>query len=142
MENNAMNKILFVCGENASRSQMAEAFFNLYAKKKELNWLAESAGTMPAKKINTDVMKAMAKIGLDLSDARTKIFEIKKIDEYAKIVSFGCIVKRVLPNIIQPKIDEWHIIDPHGKTLVEIRKIRDEIKNRVISLIEELQIAK
>jgi protein-tyrosine-phosphatase len=106
MKNNTMNKILFVCGENAGRSQMAEALFNLYAKERKPDWLAESAGTVPADKINSDVVNAMAETGLDLSGARTKKFEIAKIDEYAKIISFGCIVKSVLPKNVQPKIEE------------------------------------
>ena len=133
-----MNKILFVCGENAGRSQMAEAFFNLYAEEKGLNWLAESAGTVPADKINSDVAKAMAEIGLDLSGARTKKFKISKIGEYAKIISFGCIVKSVLPKDVQSKIEEWHVSDPHEKTADEIRKIRDEIRDRVIDLTDKI----
>jgi len=113
---------------------MAKEFFNSYAKEKELGWSAESAGTMPAKKINPDVEKVMAEIGLELSDAKTKIFKKENAGNYAKIISFGCIVKSTLPNNVQGKIEEWHIDDPHGKNLDEIRKIRDEIKCRVIEL--------
>lgn len=138
MKNNIINKILFACAENAGRSQMAEAFFNRYSKEKGLNWLAESAGTIPAKKINPAVEKTMSEIGFDLSMNGTKMFEKGKAGSYAKIISFGCIVKSVLPKDIRSRIEEWHVEDPHGKNLDEIRKIRDEIKSHVIELFEKL----
>lgn len=127
-----------MCSENAGRSQMAEAFFNRYSKEKSIDWQAESAGTMPAKNINPDVAKTMAEIGFDLSINRTKIFEKGKTSDYAKIISFGCIVISALPKDIRSRIEEWHVEDPHGKTLDEIRKIRNEIKSRVIELFEKL----
>lgn len=136
MENNTMNKILFVCAENAGRSQMAEAFFNHYAKEKNIDWSAESAGTSPTKDVNPDVVKVMSEIGFELSDNRTKIFKNEKAGGYAKIISFGCIVKSALPEDIRSRIEEWHIEDPHGKRLDEIRKIRDEIESRVIELVK------
>lgn len=133
-----MNKILFVCSENAGRSQMAEAFFNARAKEIGLDWSAESAGTAPAKDINPDVAEAMSEIGSDISRSGPKQFYPERTNDFVKIISFGCIVKSALPENVRSKIEEWHIDDPRGKSLDEIREIRDEIKKRIEDLFGKL----
>lgn len=133
-----MKKILFVCAENAGRSQMAEAFFNHYAKDKNLGWTAESAGTIPAKEVNPKVIEAMREKGIDLTSAKPKRFVPEKINEYEKVISFGCLVKVVFSPDIQSRIEEWHIDDPSDKSPEEVRKIRDEVENKVVNLIELL----
>ena len=134
-----MKQVLFVCGENAGRSQMAEAFFNFRAQEKYLDWIASSAGTFPAKALNPIVAKAMKEKNLDLSGARTKLFEVEKASSYGKIISFGCLAKNTFPPEIANRIEEWHIDDPHGKSLEEARVIRDLVEDRVIKLIEGLK---
>ena len=133
-----MKKILFVCAENAGRSQMAEAFFNHYAKEKGLDWFAESAGTIPAKEINPEVAEAMKKRGINLTGKKPKLFVSEKINEYEKIISFGCLVKAAFSSEIQSRIEEWHIDDPRGKPIPEIRTIRDKVEGEILNLINTL----
>jgi len=139
MENNNMKKkILFVCAENAGRSQMAEAFFNFYAKKKGLDWIAESAGTIPAKQVNPEIIEVLKEKNIDLADAKPKLFVPENVGEYERIISFGCLVKAAFKPDIQDRIEEWQIEDPRDKTLEEIKIIRNEVENKVTNLIKTL----
>ncbi len=135
---NNMKKILFVCAENAGRSQMAEAFFNRYAQEKGLNWIAESYGTIPAKEVNPRIIEAMREKGIDLISAKPRRFVPEKIREYERVVSFGCLVKTAFNPDVQKRIEEWHIDDPSDKSLEEIKKIRDDVENKVVNLIKSL----
>jgi len=131
-----MKKILFVCGENAGRSQMAEAFFNRYSH--GTNYQAESCGTSPAGKIHATVIEAMREKGIDLTSARSKPLDPSALEGYERIVSFGCLVKATLPEEIRGRIEDWYIEDPRDKPLEEVRIIRDEVERRVKLLIAEI----
>ncbi len=133
-----MKKILFVCAENAGRSQMAEAFFNEHAKEKGLDWVAESAGTIPAKEVNPAVIETMQEKNIDLAGAKPKRFAPEKIAEYEKVVSFGCLVKAAFSPDIQNRIEEWQIDDPQGKSPGEVDVIRDIVEQKIINLINTL----
>ncbi len=133
-----MKKVLFVCAENAGRSQMAEAFFNHYAQEKGLDWTAESAGTIPAKEVNPNVIEVMREKGIDLTSEKPKLFAPERINEYQKVISFGCLVKEFFSADVQGRIEEWHIKDPSDKSPEEIKRIRDEVENKVINLINTL----
>ena len=133
-----MKKVLFVCAENAGRSQMAEAFFNHYAQEKGLDWTAESAGTIPAKEVNPNVIEVMREKGIDLTSKKPKLFVPERINEYQKVISFGCLVKEFFSADVQGRIEEWHIKDPSDKSPEEIKRIRDEVENKVINLINTL----
>ena len=133
-----MKKVLFVCAENAGRSQMAEAFFNHYAQEKGLDWTAESAGTIPAEKVNQDVVEVMQEKNIDLTPKKPRLFVPEKISEYKKIISFGCLVKAAFSPEIQSRIEEWHIDDPRGKPIPEIKKIRNKVESGILNLISTL----
>lgn len=133
-----MKKVVFVCAENTGSSQIAEAFFNHSAKQRSISWIAESAGTIPADKVNPVVVQVMAEKGFDLQKAQTKLFDHKKASEYALIISFGCLVKSVFPKEIQKRIEEWHIDDPKNKPLKKIKQIRDQIEREVKKLLDNL----
>jgi arsenate reductase len=128
-----MEKVLFVCGENAARSQMAEAFFNSMASRHE----AESAGTQPGSAVNPLAVEVMTEKGLDISGAVPKPLDPARLDEFQRIISFGCIVKSVFP--ARDRLEEWLIEDPGDGDIVFMRKIRDEIKARVSGLVDELE---
>lgn len=131
-----MQKVLFVCAENAGRSQMAEAFFNFYAKGSDL--VGESSGTMPAKIINPVVIEAMKEKGIDILGKSPKLFDPSKIDEYARVISLGCLVKEAFADNVQKRIEDWVIDDPRDKSLEEIREIRGEIEIRIKELLQQL----
>lgn len=131
-----MKKVLFICAENAGRSQISEAFFNHLKPSEE--WVAESAGTIPAKEVNPVVVSALKEIDISITNKAPTLFEPSTIDSYEKVISFGCLVKEFFSPEIQSKIEEWDIDDPKGKPIEEVRKIRDEIKTKVLDLIERL----
>ncbi len=131
-----MRKIIFVCAENAGRSQMAEAFFNTFAVGTDFG--AESAGTMPAPAVNPIVVAAMQEKGIDVSTNKPKLFDPATADQYDRLISFGCLVKLAFSPIIQAKIEDWDVDNTEGKDLVEIRTIRDIIETRVKKLLASL----
>ncbi len=129
-------KVLFVCVENAGRSQMAEAF----AKKYGLD--AASAGTVPSPKVNSSVVEAMRERRLDLSATKPKMLTMEMINQADLIVTMGCSVEQVCPRPLvvkmQKKLIDWDLEDPKGKSIDEVRRIRDEIEKRVVDLSKEL----
>ncbi|MEX1112652.1 MAG: hypothetical protein WEC84_04260 [Candidatus Andersenbacteria bacterium] len=132
-----MRKIMFVCAENAGRSQMAEAFFNMYVQEGDL--VAESAGTTPADAINPVAVAAMQEKGIDISSQAPKQFDPTTADQYERLISFGCLVKSAFTPDIQQRIEDWEVDDPKGKDIPAIRQIRDHIGQRVRSLVLELR---
>lgn len=134
----SMTGILFVCVQNAGRSKMAEAF----AKKYGLD--ATSAGIEPASAINPTAAKAMKEKGIDISNSKPKMLTMEMIDEADLVITMGCSVEKVCPAPIARKMGkkliDWTLEDPKGKSIEEVRRIRDEIENRVSQLSKELGI--
>ena len=128
-------RVLFVCVENAGRSQMAEAFAEKYGLD------ATSAGTIPSSKLNPMVLESMKEKGIDLSMNRPKMLTREMIENASLVVTMGCSVEEACPKPIlaqmQKKLVDWKLSDPKGKSIVEVRKIRDEIERRVIELSKE-----
>lgn len=125
-------RVLFVCVENAGRSQMAEAL----AKKYGIS--ATSAGTMPSSKLNPTVVQAMKEKGYDLSSKIPTILKVEMIEAADLVVTMGCSVGQFCPKPmiaqIQKKLIDWHLDDPKGKPIETVRAIRDEIEKRVKEL--------
>ena len=129
--------ILFVCVENAGRSQMAEGFFNQrYAPK---GYHAISAGTRPVSQINPLSVQAMNEVGVDISSQKSKIITEDMIRSSAKSVNMGCIEKAECPMLFMNNVIDWGIEDPKGKPIEKVREIRDEIDTRVGEIAESLQ---
>ncbi len=128
--------ILFVCVENAGRSQMAEAF----AKQRGLD--AMSAGTMPPDKVNPVVVQAMKEKGVDISSKKPKMLTNEMINHASIVITMGCSVEEVCPRPMlakmQKKLVDWDLEDPKGMSLQEVRTIRDEIERKVIELKSRL----
>src|SRR5271169_1643824 len=123
---------LFVCVHNAGRSQMAEAFA------RRLGLTATSAGTMPATVVNPTVVQVMREKGIDVSSNTPKLLTNEMINKATLVVTMGCSVEEVCPRPMlakmQKKLVDWDLEDPKGKTIEEVRKIRDDIERRVIGL--------
>ena len=129
--------ILFVCVENAGRSQMAEGFFNQkYAPK---GYHAISAGTGPASQINPLAVQAMSEIGIDISNQKSKIITEDMIRSSAKSVNMGCIERTECPMLFINNVIDWGIEDPKWKPIEKVREIRDEIDRRVKEIAESLK---
>ena len=129
-----MKKILFVCVENAGRSQMAEAFAKVCGEGKVE---ATSAGTMPAEKVNPVVVQVMKEKSIDLSANKPKLITGKMVQEADTIIVMGCSAEGFCPAPLLNKVIDWGIEDPKGKTLDKVREIRNEIERRVRTMLEE-----
>ena len=129
-----MKKVLFVCVENAGRSQMAEAIARSYGVD------ASSAGTLPATAINPTVVQAMKERGFNLTSNKPKMLTEQMIEDADYVVTMGCRVETVCPKPLIVKLEkkllDWHIDDPKDKQIQEVRKIRAQIENQVIELLK------
>jgi len=131
-----LKKILFVCVENAGRSQMAEAFANHYGRGKVV---ASSAGVMLADRVNPVVVEAMKEKGIDISMNKPKLLTTKMAEEADLIITMGCSVEKFCPAPLLKNVIDWGLEDPKGKLIEEVRKIRDEIEANVLKLIAEIK---
>jgi arsenate reductase (thioredoxin) len=133
MKDAAMFKVIFACVHNAGRSQMAAAFFNQLADRTKAE--AISAGTDPGPRVHPEVLAAMQEIGIDLSHAQPQ----KLTDDLARqaqlLITMGC--GDQCPYIPGLRRDDWPLRDPKGQPMEEVRKIRDEIRARVQSLLAQ-----
>ena len=129
-------EILFVCVENAGRSQMAEAFFKKIGPK---NFIASSAGTKPAPQVNPIVIQAMNEIGIDITNNKPKILSEKIIPQTTKTVNMGCMDQKECPALFTSDILDWKIPDPKGKSIEDVRKIRDMIESKINDLVFKLK---
>ena len=126
-------EILFVCVHNAGRSQMAAAL---------LDWRAEgrvhvrSAGSAPANEINPAVVTAMEELGLDLSKEFPKPLTVDVVRAADVVITMGC--GDACPIYPGKRYLDWELDDPAGKTVDEVRMIRNEIDARVQQLLTEL----
>ncbi len=128
-------KVLFVCVENSARSQMAEGFLQKYSQ----SFLASSAGTEPSSKLNPLAVQAMKEIGIDIVKQKPKLLSDDMIQSSFKVVNMGCMNKESCPSLFVDNVIDWSISDPKGKTMDEVREIRDQIKSEVLSLIKKLE---
>ena len=128
--------ILFVCVENAGRSQMAEGFFRKYALSL---YKGISAGTKPVSQINPLAVEVMKEVGIDISNQKSKDITEDMMRNSAYIVNMGCMEKESCPTLFLHNLVDWHIEDPKGKSIENVREIRDEIEQRVKKLVGNLQ---
>jgi arsenate reductase (thioredoxin) len=126
--------ILFVCVQNAGRSQMAEGFFRKYAPE---DYEPLSAGTKPTSEVNPLAIEAMKEVGIDISKQRPKDITEDTMRN-SKIVNMGCMEKDWCPTMFLPNLVDWGIEDPKGKSIEKVREIRDEIEVRVKDLSTKL----
>ena len=130
--------ILFVCVENAGRSQMAEGFFMKYAPE---GYESLSAGTKPISQINPLAIQVMNEIGLDISKQKSKDLTEDMMRNSDKIINMGCMDKNFCPTLFIPNVIDWGIEDPKDKPIEQVRKIRDEIERRIKELATDVSVA-
>ena len=129
-----MANVLFVCLHNAGRSQISEALFERAAAGRHA---ARSAGTTPGERVHPEVVTAMRELGIDLADRVPR----RLGDEDARwadvVVTMGC--GDECPYIPGKRYLDWDLPDPKGRSVAEVRAIRDEIAARVTALLAELE---
>jgi arsenate reductase (thioredoxin) len=131
--NDAKKTVLFVCVQNAGRSQMAEGFFRKYAQK---DYETISAGTVPTSQINPIAVEVMKEVGIDISSQKSKDLTEDMMRNATTIVNMGCMDDKYCPTLFLPKVIDWGIEDPKDKPIEKVREIRDEIEKRVLEIIE------
>ena len=128
-----MARVLFVCLHNAGRSQVSRALFDLAAAGRHE---ADSAGTTPGERVHPEVVTAMAELGVDLAGRVPQ----RLTDDMARwadvVVTMGC--GDACPYIPGKRYVDWDLPDPRGRPLEEVRATRDAIRERVASLVAEL----
>ena len=127
--------ILFVCVENAGRSQMAEGFFRKYTPE---GFEHISAGTKPTSQLNPVVVQAMNEVGVDIKQQKPKDITEEMMRNSTKIVNMGCMDKSFCPTLFISNLIDWGIEDPKGKSIEQVREIRDDIEQRVKQLVTDL----
>jgi arsenate reductase len=130
-----MITVLFVCGRNAGRSQMAEALCRSLAPDRIR---AESAGTTPATRIQPLAVEAMNEIGVSMDGMLPKTLTPAMLAGADLIVTMGCGV--ACPAGFAPS-EDWGLDDPHGRDLASVRAIRDQIRARIEELLDRLDPA-
>jgi arsenate reductase len=132
---NIKKNVLFVCVENAGRSQMAEGLFRKYAPS---GHESISAGTVPKSQINPLAAEVMGEIGIDIGSQKPKELNEEMIKNADKIINMGCMDKNFCPTLFVPKVRDWGIEDPKGKPIEKVREIRDEIERKIKEMVEEI----
>lgn len=127
-------EVLFVCGCNAARSQMAAALTQRIGHGRIH---VHSAGTRPAGEVDSSVVVVMYELGLDLSDAFPKPLTDEVIRAADIVITMGC--GDACPLLPGKRYEDWPIDDPQGKAIATVREIRDVIKSRVEELAATLE---
>jgi arsenate reductase len=123
--------VVFACVHNAGRSQMAAAFFNRLADPSKARAL--SAGTQPADRVNPVVVEAMREAGIDISGATPERLTQTVAEQASLLVTMGC--GDDCPYVPGLQRDDWPLEDPAGQPLERVRAIRDDIRQRVHTLV-------
>jgi protein-tyrosine-phosphatase len=126
-------EVLFVCVHNAGRSQMAAGLLDLAAAG---TVHVRSAGSAPGDELNAAVVEAMAEIGVDVSREFPKPLTDEVVRAADAVITLGC--GDACPIYPGKRYEDWELEDPEGKDLATVRRIRDEIANRVRALLAEL----
>jgi len=125
--------VLFVCVHNAGHSQMATGYLNHLAGGRID---VRSAGSEPADKINPVAVQAMAEDGIDIAAEQPKILTTDAVKASDVVITMGC--GDTCPYYPGKRYEDWTLEDPAGKDLETVRRVRDEIRGRVETLISEL----
>jgi arsenate reductase len=131
-----MKLVIFACVHNAGRSQMAAAWFNRIAAPERAR--AVSAGTEPGDRVHPEVLAAMNEVGIDLSGARPKLLTSEMVADASHLITMGC--GDACPVYPGKRYEDWEVPDPAGLGPDEIRPIRDEIGDRVRTLLAQLGV--
>jgi arsenate reductase len=121
-----VTRVLFVCVQNAGRSQMAQALYERRGGE------ARSAGTRPAEAVHPEVVEAMRELGIDLANRKPKRLDRAAAEWADVVVTMGC--GDECPYVPGKRYVDWDLPDPDGRDLEGVRAIRDEIERRVAEL--------
>jgi protein-tyrosine-phosphatase len=127
--------VLFLCVHNAGRSQMALGWFTKLAGKNAIAW---SGGSEPGAEVNPAAVAAMAEIGIDISEEFPKPWTQEFVQAADVVVTMGC--GDACPIFPGKRYEDWVLDDPAGKSVEDVRPVRDEIGMRVSDLLQRLNV--
>ena len=125
--------VLFVCVHNAGRSQMAAGYLAALA---DGRIEVRSAGSQPGTQVNPVAIQAMAEEGIDISTQTPKILTTESVQASDVVITMGC--GDACPIFPGKRYEDWELEDPAGKGIDTVRRVRDDIRSRVQTLIGEL----
>ena len=128
--------VLFVCVHNAGRSQMAAGWLRHLAGDSVDIF---SGGSAPGKAVNAAAVEAMREVGIDIADARPRLFTVDDVKTADVVITMGC--GDTCPIFPGKRYEDWALDDPAGLGVEAVRPIRDEIRRRVESLISDLGVS-
>jgi arsenate reductase (thioredoxin) len=132
-----MRTFIFACIHNAGRSQMSAAFFNQLVDPDLAHGI--SAGTHPAEHVHPVVVDAMREVGIDLSNAKPQKLTAELAQNAEMLVTMGC--GDECPYVPGLRRDDWPLPDPKGQGIESVRQTRDEIKQRILRLLEHEKLS-
>ncbi|MGO2026530.1 MULTISPECIES: arsenate reductase ArsC [Brevibacterium] len=125
--------VLFVCVHNAGRSQMAAGYLRHLAGE---GIEVRSAGSVPADQINPVAVEAMAEEGIDITAEQPKVLTDEAVQDSDVVITMGC--GDSCPFFPGKRYEDWELADPAGQGIEAVRPIRDDIKTRIQTLVNEL----
>jgi arsenate reductase (thioredoxin) len=133
--------VAFVCVQNAGRSQMATAFAKRERDRRNLSDEIHilTGGTQPADHVHPEVVTVMDEIGIDLSENVPRDITVGELQASEYVITMGCSAQDVCPAAWSGDNRDWGLDDPDGKSMEEVRAIRDEIEQRVNEFFDELE---
>jgi len=124
--------VIFACVHNAGRSQMAAAWFNALADASKARAL--SAGTEPGTRVHPEVIEVMREVGIDVAGNKPQKLTEESAHGAQMLVTMGC--GEECPVVPGLRRADWPLEDPKGKPLARVREIRDDVRARVVALLE------
>jgi arsenate reductase (thioredoxin) len=129
----AVPSVLFVCVHNADRSQMAQGWLRRLAGGAVQ---VRSAGSVPGDRINPVAVEAMAEVGIDITAEHPKILTVDDVQGSDVVITMGC--GDTCPILPGKRYEDWNLTDPAGQGIDVVREVRNEIRDRVTALLDEL----
>ena len=132
-----MKKVMFVCKRNSCRSQMAEGF----AKTLGLGKIEVTSSGLEASRVHPTAVEVMSEIGIDITNQTSDPLSNFKAEDYDAVISMcGCGVNLPPEWVTREIFEDWELEDPDGKSLETFYRVRDEIKEKVVNLIDRLKL--
>lgn len=130
-----MKRVMFVCKKNSRRSQMAEGFAKVLGRDK----ITVTSSGLEASQVDPLVIQVMSEVGIDVSTQTSKALSAFAPQDYDVVISLcGCGVNLPTDWLLQEVFEDWQLDDPEGHDLDTFRRVRDEVKERVVKLIDSL----
>ena len=130
-----MKRVMFVCKKNSRRSQMAEGFAHTLGEGK----ISVNSSGLEASHVDPKTVDIMSEIGIDISNQTSKALSDFDAEDFDAVISLcGCGVNLPEAWVLREVFQDWQLDDPEGQQIETFRRVRDEVKERVVKLIESL----